>query len=100
VEMWEVDSQPPLHTNVARDVPNLNSCITDSDSTLLPVHSTNSSKNPVFSMAIMNCQSIFSKKASFVNFISDHSPNIIASCESWLTPSISSSEIFPAGYTV
>jgi len=74
--------------------------MTDSDSTLLPVHGTNSSINPIFSMAVMNCQSIFSKKASFVNFISDHSPNIIAGCESWLTPSISSSEIFPAGCTV
>jgi len=36
-------------------------------------------------MAVMNCQSIFSKKAFFDNFISDHSPNIIAGCESWLT---------------
>ena len=42
----------------------------------------------------------FSKKASFVNFISDHSPNIVVGCESWLSPSISNSEIFSAGYTV
>ena len=50
-------------------------------------------------MAVLNCQSVFSKKASFVNFISDHSPNIIAGCESWLSPSVSNSEIFPPGYT-
>jgi len=60
----------------------------------------NSSINPGFSMAIMNCQSISSKKAAFANFISENSPDIIAGCESWLSPSISTSEVFPAGFTV
>ena len=78
----------------------MNMCSVDSDSTPLPVNHTNPSTTPGFSMAVMNCQSISSKKTFFDNFFSDHSPDIIAGCESWLPPSISTSEIFPAGYTV
>ena len=78
----------------------MNMCNVDSDSTPLPVNNRNPSTTPGFSMAVMNCQSISSKKAFFQNFISDHSTDIIAGCESWLSPSVSTSEIFPAGYTV
>ena len=69
-------------------------CCVDSDSTHSPVHNTNLSINLGFSMAIMNCQSISSKKAAFASFVSDNSPDIIAGCESWLSPFISSSEVF------
>jgi len=98
--VWRGGSKFTALCNTARDVPTLNICSVDYGSTPLLVHNMNSNLNPGFSMAVLNCQSVFSKKASFVNFISDHSPNIIVGCESWLSPSISNSEIFPAGYTV
>ena len=52
------------------------------------------------SIAIINCQSITAKKASFNHFVSKHQPNIIAGCEWWLSPSIASAEIFPTGYLI
>ena len=75
-------------------------CSVDSDSTPLSVHNVTPCTNPGFSMAILNCQSISSKKAVFANFVSVNSPDIIVGCESWLSPSISTSEVFPAGFTV
>ena len=51
-------------------------------------------------MAVINCQSIQAKKASFNNFVAEHCPNIIAGCESWLSPSITSAEVFPSEYIV
>ena len=47
------------------------------------------------SIAIINCQSIIAKKASFHNFVAEHNPDIVAGCESWLTSSIKSAEVFP-----
>ena len=49
---------------------------------------------------MINCQSITAKKASFNNFVSEHCPNIIAGCESWLSSSVASAEIFPTGYSI
>ena len=51
-------------------------------------------------IAIINCQSITAKKASFNHFVSEHQPNVIAGCESWLSLSIASAEIFPTGYLI
>ena len=60
------------------------------------INSTTSESNKFnLNIAIINCQSIVAKKASFHNFLTEHNPDIIAGCESWLTPSIKSAEIFP-----
>ena len=48
-------------------------------------------------VAVINCQSLTAKKASFNNFVFEHSPNIITGCESWLSSSVASAEIFPPG---
>ena len=42
---------------------------------------------------MINCQSITAKKASFNTFVSEHCPNIIAGCESWLYN-------IPTGYSI
>ena len=41
-----------------------------------------------------------SKKATFGCFVDTHKPDIIFGTESWLSPSISSSEIFPHGNNI
>ena len=40
------------------------------------------------------------KKESFWNLIDTHKPHIVFGTESWLKPSVSSSEVFPSDYTV
>ena len=49
---------------------------------------------------VINCQSLKSKQAIFGCFVDTHNPDIIFGTESWLSPSISSSEVFPHGYCV
>ena len=44
---------------------------------------------------IMNCQSIKNKKAEIHTVIESAKPDIILGNESWLTPDIRNSEIFP-----
>ena len=44
-------------------------------------------------MIVINCQSLKSKKAEFGEFIDTHSPDVIFGSESWLSPSIHTSEI-------
>ena len=51
-------------------------------------------------LSYYNCQSIKSKKASFISFVDTYTPNIIFGTESWLSPSWYSSEIFPHNYNV
>lgn len=55
---------------------------------------------PLITISIMNCQSIKNKKAVFNLFIEDHQPDIIIGSESWLSPSVYSSELFPPTYNV
>ena len=43
----------------------------------------NNTDNPNLNIAIINCQSVMAKKACFHNFIAEHNPDIIASCESY-----------------
>ena len=51
-------------------------------------------------VAVMNCQSIKNKKAVFNVFIDEHQPNKIIGSESWISPAVHSSELFPANYNV
>ena len=46
----------------------------------------------------MNCQSIKNKKADFHTIIDSAKPDIILGNESWLTPDIKNSEIFPGSF--
>ena len=49
---------------------------------------------------IVNCQSVKNKKAQLHALINGSAPDIVFGTESWLTPDISNSEIFPENYTV
>ena len=46
----------------------------------------------------MNCQSIKNKKAEIQAVIDSAKPDIILGNESWLTPEIKNSEIFPDSF--
>ena len=56
---------------------------------------------PVSTLKIMstNFQSIVNKVHDFHYLIEAEKPDVVIGTESWLTPEISSSEIFPLGYT-
>ena len=59
--------------------------------------------NPIlnkFNVAIINCQSVLAKKTSLWNFIEHEYPDIMIGNESWLNPSIYTSEAFPPTYNV
>ena len=47
---------------------------------------------------IMNCQSVKNKKAELHTIINSAKPDIILGNESWLTPDIKNSEIFPDSF--
>ena len=49
---------------------------------------------------IMNCQSIKNKKPELQTIVYTAKPDIILGCDSWLSPDIANSEIFPGGYDV
>ena len=50
----------------------------------------------------VNCRSICNKKAEFENLVETVSPDIVVGTESWLSPDVADSEVFPVdlGYTV
>jgi len=52
----------------------------------------------ILHLAVINCQSIVAKRFVFHNFLDSHSPKIITGCESRLSSSIVSNEIFPQQY--
>ena len=54
-------------------------------------------KHP-FRILIMNCQSVKNKKAELHTIIDSAKPDIILGNESWLTPDIKNSEIFPDAF--
>lgn len=53
-----------------------------------------------FTIININFQSIRNKKAEVGNIIESYNPSIIIGTETWLNPSIHSSEIFPPNYSV
>ena len=61
---------------------------------------TNVQYDNTINMIVINCQSLKSKKAKFGEFIDTHSPDVIFGSESWLSPSIHTSEIFPHNFDV
>ena len=54
--------------------------------------------NHPFRILIMNCWSIKNKKAEIHTLIDSAKPDIILGNESWLTPDIKNSEIFPDSF--
>ena len=52
------------------------------------------------SCLLVNCRSVKNKVAAVEAVIKEHKPDIIIGNESWLTPEIASSEIFPVNYIV
>ena len=61
-------------------------------------HRRNKKDNLV--VALLNCRSIKNKVAELEVFLSTTDPDIVLGTESWLTPDIKNSEIFPNSYTV
>ena len=57
------------------------------------------SDNPL-KVIVVNCQSVQAKKSSLVSLVSQYTPDIIVGTESWLTPAVNSSEIFPSNYNI
>ena len=53
-----------------------------------------------YKLIVINCRSLQPKKDSFTELIQTQSPHFIASTESWLNPTINSSEIFPPNYQI
>ena len=49
---------------------------------------------------VINCQSLKSKQAILGCFVDTHNPDIIFGTESWLSPSISSSEVYTHGFCI
>ena len=46
----------------------------------------------------INLQRIISKKEVFWEMLENHSPDIIAGCETWLTYSVLDNEVIPRNY--
>ena len=57
-------------------------------------------KSDTINVIVMNCQSLKCKKAAFNTFVEIHQPDVIIGSESWLSPAIFSSELFPPNYNV
>ena len=49
---------------------------------------------------VINFQSVMAKRASFLNLIHGHHPDIIFGTETWLSPEINTTEFLPTGYTL
>ena len=59
---------------------------------------TKAALNHPLRILVMNCQSIKNKKAELHTIIDSAKPDIILGNESWLTPDIKNSEIFPESF--
>ena len=81
-----------LHTPIIANNPQ------HSDSSL--AKSTYMTTNHSLSSVVINCQSILAKKSVFQNFLANFNPSVVIGCESWLSPEILSSKIFPSHYQV
>ena len=67
------------------------------------IKSKTESGNDIFkpiTVGVMNYQSIKNKKTIFNVFIDEHQPDITIGSESWISPAVYSSELFPANYNV
>ena len=53
----------------------------------------------VLTVLVLNCQSVVSKKADLICLVEITNPDIIIASETWLKPSINSSEFLPPNYT-
>ena len=53
-----------------------------------------------FKVVVINCQSIVGKKSVLDNLIHEYKPDVIVGTESWLKPTIPSSEIFSSCFEV
>ena len=67
-----------------------------------PTTANRNKKPPSYPMKVIviNFQSIKNKKEEVLNLIDQADPSIILGTETWLTPQVSSSEIFPPNYEV
>ena len=51
-------------------------------------------------IVVMNCQSVFNKSTELKVLLSSTMPDIVIGTESWLSPDINSTEVFPPNYNV
>jgi len=65
---------------------------------------TRAKKSPKLSVPLrilnVNFQSVKMKKDRLLNILESTKPDVLIGTETWLTPDITSSEIFPSGYTI
>ena len=54
----------------------------------------------ILSAITLNCQSLFTKRETFINLIEFYNRDIIFGSESWLKSDIKSTEVFPSNYIV
>ena len=64
------------------------------------IRSIDTNHSLFLSALVLNCQSIVSKKESFINLLDVYHPDVVIGCESWLKPCVVSSEVFPSGYKI
>ena len=55
---------------------------------------------PPLNLVILNSQSITNKKGILGAMIGEQMPDVVTISETWLSPDISSSEVFPKGYRI
>lgn len=79
----------PCDRPVSSPIQNRNSSQKNDDRRLKPLR-----------IILLNCQSIRNKKPRLEETIDDLRPDVIIGTESWLDPSIHTSEIFPSNFTV
>ena len=85
------DNQPcNFDTNLPRDNP---TC--DPPSTFY-----NAQSKSTLSTLTINFQSIVAKQSYLHCLLNEQKPDIIFGCETWLSPSIQTSEFFPASYNI
>jgi len=62
--------------------------------------SPRTTNNHPLSLTVLNAQSIKNKQAIMSNMIEELQPNVMIISETWLSPDILNSEIFPNGYRI
>ena len=73
---------------------------TDSEIFTVPLeYQANNHSCGKLSVLVLNCQSVVSKKADLICLVEVTNPDIIIASETWLKPSINSSEFLPLNYT-
>ena len=97
-----------LHDESSVNEPTFNISFTDTNKMFDPKHSSTPKKPQPKSIVNhrplriinVNCQSLCNKKERFINLVDSTKPDIIIATETWLNPTIYSSEFFSSSYNI